>query len=97
MFDKLKDLMKMRSKFEEIKKEMDKTNFEIESSGGLFKIVMNGSQVIQEVTLGNNFLEAGKEKLQRELKDTFNRAVKHSQEIAAQKMKEVSGINLPGL
>jgi len=97
MFDKIKGLMEMRKKLEEIKKELDKTNFDIESSGGLVKITMNGSQEVQEVVLGSSSLEGQKDKLQKELKDTFNRAIKRSQEIAAQKMKEATGINLPGM
>jgi DNA-binding YbaB/EbfC family protein len=97
MFDKIKGLMEMRKKLEEVKKELDKTSFNIESSGGLVKITMNGSQEVQEVTLGSSSLEGQKDKLQKELKDTFNRAIKRSQEIAAQKMKEATGINLPGM
>jgi len=97
MFDKIKGLMEMRKKLEEIKKELDKTSFDIESSDGLVKITMNGSQEVQEVTLGGSSLQEQKDKLQKELKDTFNRAIKRSQEIAAQKMKEATGINLPGM
>lgn len=97
MFDKIKGLMEMRKKLEEIKKELGKTNFDIESSGGLVKITMNGSQEVQEVSLGSGSLDAVKDNLQKELKDVFNRAIKRSQEIAAQKMKEASGLNLPGM
>lgn len=97
MFDKIKGLMEMRKKLEEIKKELDKTNFDIESSGGLVKITMNGSQDVQEVSLGRSSLDVEKDKLQKELKDVFNRAIKRSQEIAAQKMKEATGFNLPGM
>jgi DNA-binding YbaB/EbfC family protein len=97
MFDKIKGLMEMRKKLEEVKKELDKTSFDIESPAGLVKITMNGSQEVQEVTFGSSFLEGQKDKLQKELKDTFNRAIKRSQEIAAQKMKEATGINLPGM
>jgi DNA-binding YbaB/EbfC family protein len=97
MFDKIKGLMEMRKKLEEIKKELDKTNFDIVSPGGLVKMTMNGSQEVQDVSLGSGPLDASRDKLQKELKDTFNRAVKRSQEIAAQKMKESAGLNLPGM
>ncbi len=97
MFDKIKGLMDMRKKFEEIKKDLDKTSFSIESSGGTIKITMNGSQEVQEVSLGNDFSEKEKDKLEKELRDTINRAVKRSQEIAAQKMKTATGLNLPGM
>lgn len=38
-----------------------------------------------------------KTRLGSSLKDTFNRAIKRSQELAAQKMKDVTGLNIPGL
>ncbi len=97
MFDKIKGLMDMRKKFEEIKKELDKTNFEIEGAGRLVKITMNGSQEVQGVVLAEGGLNSDKEKLEKELRDTFNRAIRRSQEIAAQKMKTVAGLNLPGM
>jgi nucleoid-associated protein EbfC len=97
MFDKIKGLMEMRKKLEEIKRELDKTSFEIEGSSGLVKITMNGSQEVQAVSLGSGSLDADKDKLAKEIKDTFNRALKRSQEIAAQKMKESTGLNLPGM
>lgn len=97
MFDKIKGLMDMRKKLEEIKKDLDKTNFSIESSGGGVKITMNGSQEVQEVFLCSSSLGNEKDKLEKELKDTINRAVKRSQEIAAQKMKAATGLNLPGM
>ncbi|MCX5708809.1 MAG: YbaB/EbfC family nucleoid-associated protein [Candidatus Omnitrophica bacterium] len=97
MFDKIKGLMEMRKKLEEIKKELDKTNFDIEGPGGIVKITMNGSQEVQEVTFGAGSLDGQKDRLQKDIKDTFNRAIKRSQEIAAQKMKEATGINLPGM
>lgn len=97
MFDKIKGLMDMRKKLEEIKKELDKTNFSVESPGGVVKITMNGSQEVQEVSLCDDSLGNAKDKLEKDLKDTINRAVKRSQEIAAQKMKAATGLNLPGM
>lgn len=97
MFDKIKGLMEMRKKLEEIKKELDNTNFDISGPGGLAKITMNGSQEVKEVLLTGGLSDAGKDALQKELKDVFNRAVKRSQEIAAQKMKDATGLNLPGM
>jgi len=97
MFDKIKGLMDMRKKLEEIKKELDKTSFDVESSGGLVKITMNGSQEVQEVSLSSGSLDGDKEKMQKELKDVFNQAIKRSQEVAAQKMKAATGLNLPGM
>ena len=98
MFDKIKGLMDMRKKLEAIKKELDNTDFEILSSCGTVKITMNGSQEVKGVVCLDSGLSAEqKDKLQKALRDAFNRGVKRSQEVAAQKMKEVTGLNLPGM
>ena len=97
MFDKMKGLFEMQKKMQEVKRELENTNFEIQSSDGLVKITMNGAQEIKGIVIKDNFNEAQRPQLENALKDTFNRAIKRSQEVAAQKMKDVTGINLPGL
>jgi len=97
MFDKMKGLFEMQKKMQQIKRELENTNFDIQSSDGLVKITMNGSQEIKEVVIKDNLGEIEKGQLANSLKDTFNRSIKRSQEIAAQKMKDVTGFNIPGL
>jgi DNA-binding YbaB/EbfC family protein len=97
MFDKMKGLFEMQKKMQEVKRELDNTNFDIQSSDGAVKITMNGSQEIKELVIKDNLSESEKTRLSSSLKDTFNRAIKRSQEVAAQKMKEVTGFNIPGL
>ena len=97
MLDKMKALFEMQKKMQEVKRELDNTNFEIESSDGSVKITMNGAQEVKEVILRDNLSEEEKARLGNSLKDAFNRGIKRSQEIAAQKMKDVTGLNLPGL
>jgi DNA-binding YbaB/EbfC family protein len=94
MLDKMKQLWEMQKKMQELKRELDRTNFEVESPDGLVTIVMNGSQQAQEVKMTGG---ADAQKLERAVKDAVNLAIKHSQEIAAQKMKEIGGLNLPGM
>lgn len=91
MFDKMKALIDMQKKMQAVKRELENTNFEIASSDGLVKITMNGAQEVKGIAIKDN------PQLENALKDTFNRAIKRSQEIAAQKMKDVTGINIPGL
>jgi hypothetical protein len=93
----MKALFEMQKKMQEVKRELENTNFDIQSSDGLIKITMNGSQEVTGITIKDNLDEPQKLRLENSLKDTFNRAIKRSQELAAQKMKEVTGINLPGL
>ncbi len=97
MFDKMKDLFAMQKKMQEIKRQLDNTTFEIASSDGLVKISMNGAQEVQSVVIKDNLTDVEKSRLQAGLKDTFNRAIKRSQEIASEKMKDSIGFNLPGL
>ena len=97
MFDKMKGLFEMQKKMQEVKRELDNVNFDIQSSDGVVKITMNGAQEIKDVVIKDNLGELEKSRLAGSLKDTFNRAIKRSQEVAAQKMKEVTGFNIPGL
>jgi len=97
MFDKMKGLFEMQKKMQEIKRQLENTNFDIQSSDGLVKITMNGSQEVKEIVIKDNLGESEKAHLSSSLKDTFNRAIKRSQEVAAQKMKDVTGFNIPGL
>lgn len=97
MFDKMKALFEMQKKMQEVKRELDNTSFDIQSPDGLVKITMNGSQEVREIMIKDNFGESEKARLESSLKDTFNRAIKRSQEGAAQKMKDVTGFNIPGL
>jgi DNA-binding YbaB/EbfC family protein len=97
MLDKMKALFEMQKKMQEVKRELDNTNFDIQSSDGMVKITMNGAQEVKEIVLKDNLDDSEKARLGNSLKDTFNRAIKRSQELAAQKMKDVTGLNLPGL
>ena len=97
MFDKMKGLFEMQRKMQEVKRALEETNFDIQNSDGLVKITMNGAQEVQEVAIRDGFENIQKIRLESALKDTFNRAIKRSQEIAAQKMKDATGLNLPGL
>ena len=97
MFDKMKGLFEMQKKMQEVKRALEDTNFDLQSSDGAVKITMNGSQEIKEIVIKGNLEESEKARLASSLKDTFNRAIKRSQEVAAQKMKEVTGFNIPGL
>lgn len=97
MLDKMKALLEMQKKMQEVKKELENTNFDIQSSDGLVKITMNGAQEVKEITIKDSLGESEKVILAGSLKDAFNRAIKHSQEVGAQKMKHVTGLNIPGV
>jgi DNA-binding protein YbaB len=97
MFDKMKALFDMQKKMQELKRELENTTFEIESPDKSLKIIMNGSQEIQEIKIQGNPEGQPNGGLETALKDTCNRAIKRSHDIAAEKMKAITGLNLPGL
>jgi len=95
MFDKMKALMDMQKKMQEMKRELDNTSFEISSADGLVKIAMTGSQEVTQINIQGELREVEKVNLQKAIKDAYNRAIKRSQDIAAEKMKNITGFNLP--
>jgi DNA-binding YbaB/EbfC family protein len=97
MFDKMKGLMEMQKKMQEMKRELENTCFDIASSDGLVKITMNGAQEVKEVRLEKDIRPLDNAALEKAIKDAYNRAIKRSHDIAAEKMKHITGLNLPGL
>lgn len=96
MIDKMKQLWQMQKKMQELKRELERTTFEVASLDGLVKVAMNGSQELQGVTFAP--LEGvDKARLEKAVKEAVTKGIKRSQEIAAQKMKTISGLNIPGL
>jgi len=97
MFDKMKALLEMKSKMEQMKRELENTTFEVRSSCGLVKVTMSGAQELKELKINGDIAKIDKAALENASRDAFNRAIKRSQEVAADKMKQVTGLNLPGL
>ncbi len=95
MFDKigqLKDLWKLKSQVEEIKKRLDNMVIKAESPRHIFEITISGSQEVKEVkveSLVKNFTEA---ELAEDLKAVMNKAVRDSQAMAAQAMGGFGGM-----
>ena len=89
MFDKLgqlKDLWKLKSQMEEIKKRLDNMVIKVDSPRHLFEITISGSQEVKEVRVDpliKNFSEGD---IAQDVKEVFNKAVRESQAMAAQAM-----------
>lgn len=97
MFDKMKQLMNMQKKMQQVKLELENINFDMLSSDGLVNITMNGAQEVKEVSIKADLEATEKLSLEKAIKDAYNRAIKHSHELAAERMKSITGFNLPGL
>ena len=93
MLDKMKQLWEMKTKMDQIKKELDVLVLASEDS--LVKVSITGSQEIKSVELKCDLATANKAKLEAALAETVNRAIRESQKSAAQKMAALGGI--PGL
>ena len=92
MFDKLKDLMQLKTKMAEIKKRLDNMVIKVESPAKNFEIIISGSQEIKEIKIIKDLSGQNKEELEKDLQALFNKAVKDSQAMAAQAMGDIAGL-----
>jgi DNA-binding protein YbaB len=95
MFDKMKALLDMQKKLQEVKRVLESTVFDVHSSNGAVTVTMNGSQEIKAVSLKGDLATMATHSLEESLKDVFNKAIKRSQQVAAEKMREGTGFNPP--
>lgn len=95
MFDKMKELMEIQKKAQEMKRQLENTVFEAMSPDGLVKVTMSGSQDVKGVSIQGDLAQLDKAALEKAAREAYNKAVARSREIASQKMKEIAGINLP--
>lgn len=88
-----KQLMKLKK----LQKELSNEVVEVEAGDGAVVIQMNGEQKVKQVTIDPNKTQ-DTERLQKWLESAINQAVTKSQQIAADKMKSVTGnMNIPGM
>lgn len=97
MFEKMKQLMEMQKNMQEVKRQLENTVFDITSSDGLVKITMNAAQDLKNISIQSDLQGMDKFTLEESIKDAYNRAVKHAREAGAQKLKSITGMNIPGL
>lgn len=89
MFDQAKDLYKLQKQAKQIKDEL--ANIHIESTEGGVKIVINGEQHVISVNIDINFYQGNTTQMEKDLVIAMNKAIKKSQSIAAEKMKDIMG------
>ena len=97
MFGKVKEMMELKKKADQLKKELEATIIEINEARGI-KLVINGAQIVQSIEIDEGLLvAANKNRIQMDLLKSFNNGVKKSQQAAATKMRNIPGLNLPGM
>ena len=92
MFDKIKQLMQLRSQMNEIKKRLDGMEIKVQSPSKYIEITVSGSQEIKEVIFLQDTKDLSKEALAKEIKEVTNKAIKESQAMAAKTMGSVAGL-----
>ncbi|OGX28094.1 MAG: hypothetical protein A2787_01050 [Omnitrophica WOR_2 bacterium RIFCSPHIGHO2_01_FULL_48_9] len=93
MFDKMKQLMELKKQADQIKRELDAITTEVSEVPGV-KVVVTGSQSFRSIEIDGELLNVdNKRRLEGDLLRSVNAAIKKSQQLAAQKMKDV----MPGL
>lgn len=99
LFGQAKDMYKLQKKAKQIKEELKNLHIEAEVNG--IAVVINGEQEVVEVRIPAEMLTTESQvKLQGELLTVFNKAIKKSQEVAAEKMRGMMGdlgMDMPGL
>ncbi|MBU1018637.1 MAG: YbaB/EbfC family nucleoid-associated protein [Patescibacteria group bacterium] len=94
MFDQAKDLYKIQKQAKKIKKELAKLHIEAEVEGVI--VTINGEQEVVDVKIPED--KKNHPKLEQFLLQAFNKAIKKSQQIAADRMKDVMdqmGLSMP--
>lgn len=95
MFDKAKDLYKLQKQARQIKKQLKNTHIEAEHEG--VTVIINGEQEVIEVHFSDESIQ-DKKKAEENVVKCFNKAIKKSQQIGAEMMKDVMGdLNIPGM
>ncbi len=99
MFDKMKELYQLQKKARAIQKELRNTEIEATALDDKIKIVFNGEQKIQSLKIEESLLNSSqKNNLEKGLLNAIREGIARSQQIAAEKMKDVAGdLNIPGL
>lgn len=95
----LRQAQVMQNKLGKLKEEAEKNTYEASSGGGMVKVVVNGNQIVQSVTIDPEAVKSGDvEMLQDLIISAVNEANRISRESLEREMTVLSnGIRLPGM
>ena len=94
MFDDLKKLMELKKTMSEMKKRLDDMVIKVESPKKFFEVTLSGSQEVKDFKVLADLTTLKKEDVEKDLAALFNKAVKDSQQMAAQAMGGLAGLGL---
>lgn len=97
--DMMKQVQQMQVKMAALQEELENTELEASSGGGMVKVVMNGKNVVRSITIDREVVDPEDvEMLQDLIVAAVNQAREKVQELQAQQMAQITGgLNLPGL
>jgi len=95
----MKQVQQMQAKMAALQEELENTELEASSGGGMVKVVMNGKNVVRSITIDREVVDPEDvEMLQDLIVAAVNQAREKVQELQAQQMAQITGgLNLPGL
>lgn len=96
MFGKAKEQFEFVKKAREIQKKLK--DMTVEGESGSVKIIMNGEQKVQHVDVKKEDIDLDRiDKLENDIHNAVQNAVEKSQKVAAEVMKDLGGLGLPGM
>ncbi|MCK9272019.1 YbaB/EbfC family nucleoid-associated protein [Candidatus Gracilibacteria bacterium] len=97
-YSKAKDLLKLQQEASKIQNELSNIHIEAEVDGVV--VTVDGQMKIVGVKIENSDILKDTERLEKAIKEATNKGIKKSQEIAADKMKDIMGglgMGFPGM
>ena len=97
-YSKAKDLLKLQQDAQKIQNELSNIHIEAESDG--FVVTIDGQMKCVQVNIEDPSLLSDQKRLEKAALEAINKGLKKSQQIAAEKMKDVMGsmgLNMPGM
>jgi len=93
----MKQLSDMKSQMGKVEKELKNTIITKSDKDNLFTIELTGKLDLKNVTINEDVLTSDIKKLEIALTNALSLALKEAQNMAANKLKEAGGLNIPGL
>ena len=94
MFDKVRDLYKLKQQASALQKQLAQTIIEATSQDDMIKVEISADLKIQSIKIDESYLVAErKEQLEFQLKNVLSSGLSQAQQVAANKMKEMGGLD----
>ncbi len=84
MFDKIKELMELKSKAEELRKNLETIKFTSEDN--LSSITVKGTMEVESVVIKTEISASNKASIENSIKENINRAIRNAQLESAKRM-----------